>query len=350
MKQPRTLGLVLAFLVSFAGSDCGALIGNPGKPTGAQSTAFIRTIDYEIPTSVSGYELQEPKDDLFRDSMNRLDLAIERVNQLVTRLNGEGIGAAGTFTGKGPDADVRVSVTVIDGNGYDLRAVICQNETPFQLLEWSSKTGNVHSIRSHAVDPLDPKRRRNMISDITYEAGEAPKVRAAVYLTQGQPLAEPPPDGALPPSGVAPPPPGGGPPPPGGATASGSSAEPPPGMDGSDLAELIVSSRTDGIYAMSGIHNWVDDPTTVTEEGDEYFIGTFSESGTGETVGYNVARSECEPTFDEATPNWCTGKDLSGTVYDAAAIAAAAQRMQAIAVVGRGSLVKPELPSGLTCP
>ncbi len=329
---PRRLLTPFALVLFIPITGCGALIGNPGDTdTTPPNSAFIRSIDYTIPSSVSGYSLAGP-DNLFEDSMNRLAAALDRINRVIDRLNSDRVAGTGTFTGIGADSKVSVTVTEAKDGPYDLRAVVCYKGAPFQLLTWSSVDGSVRAVRQHNIDPVDSTRAKNLVSDITYTAGTTATLTARLF--QAPPTA---PLAAVWHQVLQPGPTGG----------------PPPGMDGSGLAELIASTRTGGVYTMSGIHNWVDAAARAAAEGDEYFVGTFTEDGVGETVGYNVARkSECAAVFteDAAVPNWCTGKSLAGTTYDSAGITAAAERLKAIPVTKHGQLTVPALPSDLACP
>lgn len=314
---------LLAVLASLPMLGCGSLIGNPGKTdTGTTaSTSYIRTIDYDLPSAVTGYSLagdsadqaQGNNDGLFQASMQRMEGAIDRVNKQIARLNTDAVNGVGQFKGKGPNGKTHVVVTQLTGGAYDLQAVVCEDATPFNLVQWSSVTGSVHSIRKHSVDPLEPGRASPLTSELTYTAGTTATLNAKLYLENALVL--------------------------------------PPGLSGSKMAELIISSRTNGNYQMSGIHNWLDDPATVTDDGDEYFIGTFNEAGAGETIGYNKARKDaCAATFDEAARAWCTGKNLNNTSYDKTAIAAAEVRMAGIPVVSRAALSIPVFPADITCP
>ena len=300
---------------------CGSLVGNSGPSSGGTQSSFLKTIDYAIPTSVSGYSLADgdalfgpPPDGIFQDSMNRFVGVIDRINALTGQLNAT-VTAEGTYHAAGPDQKVDVVVTAQTGGTYDFQATFCESGKAFQFMEWSSVSGRVHAVRSYGVDPVDASRVRDMTSDVTYVPGDTATLRQLSYQT----------------------------PPPGKA---------PPGENGVNLGEIITSTRTSAsTYTMSGVHNWVNDPSELDAEGDEYFIGKFDANGSGETVGYNVARkTDCDAVFDETKNNWCTGKDLAGNTYTGAAITAAAARLKGIAVESKANIIKPALPTGLTCP
>lgn len=304
--------------VAFIFSGCGTRVGNPGTET-SSSASFIQPVDYDVPNTVSGNALVEEEDGLFKDSMLRLDKALDRTNALIARLNTDSVNGAGTFTGKGPDGKLATVVSEQTGT-YNYRALICYDGTLIQVVDWSSVTGDVQTTRRFDIDPIEKDRASDAISTITYTAGTPATLKVALRAGPSMPL------NLI-----------------------------PPGQDGGTLTERIVSTRTGDNYTMSGIHNWVNHTTVaeITSEGDEYFIGTFNTSGTGETVGYNVARTNlCAATFNESSPStsWCTGKTLAGVIYDKAAVATAVERLKAIPVVKAAELINPTLPAGLTCP
>jgi hypothetical protein len=300
-------------------SSCGIIIGNPGNPAESGDSAnFVQTIDYDIPASVSGYSLvSDAPDGIFDDSARRIDETIDRVNRMITQLNQDAIRATGDFTGKGPDGKISGRIIALDDNadGYTYQAIICYAGSPFQTVEWSATTGSVHAVRNHAVDPIDARRRSDMLSEITYTKGTTTSID--VWLT------------ATPPQTV-------------------------PGADGRKLADHTRGTYAEGTYTLAGIHNWYDEVATVQDEGDEYFVGRFDEEGVGENVTYNVFRPDCSSTvFDDtaATHTWCGGRKIpGGTAFNASDRAAAAARLQDIALPGKASLKVPTLATDLACP
>lgn len=298
--------------------SCGIIIGNPGNPaTGEDSTNFVQTIDYDIPASVSGYSLSpDAPDGIFDDSARRIDETIDRVNRMITQLNQDAIRSTGDFTGKGPDGKISGKILALDGNteGYTYQAIICYAGVPFQTVEWSEATGSVHTVRNHAVDPIDARRRSDMLSEITYTKGTTTSID--VWLT------------ATPPQTV-------------------------PGADGPKLADHTRGTYADGTFTLAGIHNWYADVATVQDEGDEYFVGRFNDAGVGENVTYNVFRPDCSTVFDDtaATHTWCGGRKIpGGTAFNTSDRAAAAERLQDILLPGKASLKVPTLSTDLSCP
>ncbi|WP_141731585.1 hypothetical protein [Oligoflexus tunisiensis] len=319
MQESKGAKVLLGLALSTSLGACGIIIGNPGNPAeGGDQTGFVQTINYDIPTSVSGYELApELPDRIFEDSARRIDETIDRVNQMISRLNADAVQSVGDFTGKGADGKVsgRILELTDHPDGYVYQAVICYDSTPFQIVEWTPATGSVHTIRDHAIDPVDARRKSNMLSEITYTKGTRSSIDVWLTATPGQPL---------------------------------------PGADGSHLADHTVGTYENGTFTLAGVHNWYEEAATIQDEGDEYFAGLFDDAGVGEFVTYNIFRPDCNTTvFDEAAdaPSWCGGRPLpDGTTYTAEQRAEAWQRLKGIAVPGKASLKVPALPSDLSCP
>ncbi|HYX34288.1 MAG TPA: hypothetical protein VE954_14390 [Oligoflexus sp.] len=322
MRFSKASKVLMLLTVSSILIACGIIIGNPGNPAegGGDASGFVQTIDYDIPPDVSGYELtQEMKDGIFDDSARRIDETIDRVNQMITRLNADAVASVGDFTGKGADGKVsgRIVALTNDANGYVYQAVICYAGQPFQTVEWSPETGSVHTIRNHAIDPVDSRRSAQMLSEITYTKGTSSSIDVWLTVT----------------------------------TKPGQAV---PGADGNKLADHTTGTYADGVFTLAGVHNWYNDAATIQEEGDEYFLGQFNDAGVGENVTYNVFRPDCNTVpFDDtaAEHTWCGGRAIpGGSAYTADERVAAATRLKDIPLPGKASLKIPALPTDLSCP
>jgi len=294
-------------------SSCGTSIGNPGKTN--PESGFVATVDYDIPDTVSGLELASRNGDIFRDSSKRIDGTLDQVNRMLKQLNTDLVAGVGDFTGKGLDKKVSGTIAAISpqsAEGYDYSAVICYDKKVFQFVQWSSVTGNVHAVRDHSIDPVQPNRVTDMKSDIIYVAGDTASIKVLLDAT--------------PPKAV-------------------------PGADGPKIADLTYSTRTAGLYTISGVHNWHTVDTDVAAEGDEYFLGNFNEEGVGEYLVFNRFQPECADSFDEAAPEWCgAGALLPARDYTPAEKNEATTRLSAIALQKKSDLSVPVFPANLTCP
>lgn len=296
---------------------CGTVIGNPGvkddNPDQGETNEFVATVDYDIPDNVSGYELAPSNSDIFRDSSKRVDGVVDRINQMLERLNTDLVNGVGDFTAKGPDGKVSGTIAALtDGGAYDYSAVLCYDKQVFQYVTWSSVSGDVYTVRNHAVDPIDPQRASDMISEVTYKAGDDASIKVFVEVTPPQAI---------------------------------------PGADGSKIADLTYSTRSAGNYTLSGIHNWHNEGDVITNQGDEYFLGQFNEAGEGEYLSYNRFRPDCADSFDETNPEWCVAGSLSPLQdYSATEMAEAEERLKDIAIQSKADLVIPVLPADLSCP
>lgn len=318
----RSLLHIFSGFLMLAQGGCGTVIGNPGVTSEEEETSFVKTVEYDIPNTVSGYSLLQPppgpgpggKGNIFTDSSKRIDEVIDRTNAMLKRLNSDRVNGVGDFTAKGPDGEVSGSLKALSGDTlYDYSAVLCYKKQVFQFVKWSSTSGNVYSLRNHAIDPIEARRASDMQAEITYTAGETASIRVLVEVTPPQVV---------------------------------------PGADGRKIADLTYSTRSAGSYTLSGVHNWHDDSANAYAEGDEYFIGQFNEDGVGEYLGYNRFEPGCAPSFDEVAPAWCTGQALgSSGKYSESEKAAAATRLSAIGIQPRAELRVPTFDlSALTCP
>lgn len=80
MHAAGGLKVLTAFALSSSLAACGIIIGNPSNPVDdGQQTESVQSIDYDIPTSVSSYELApEMPDAIFDDSVRSIDGTIDR--------------------------------------------------------------------------------------------------------------------------------------------------------------------------------------------------------------------------------------------------------------------------------
>jgi hypothetical protein len=266
-----------------------------------------------------------PTGNLARDDAARVAGSIDRVNQLSASLNAQGVDGVGRFSGLGTDGRVSVAVDERPEERFQLRAVVCYDGTPFQVLEWSTTSDEVRSVRDHTVDPVDPDQNRHMTTEIVYTPGDAlDRFTLRAYI--------------VPPRAV------------GGATRD----NPGSGQNGANIVAITRSTRdSDGNFTQVGAHNWVDDPSTAKDEGDQYHVARFDAAGNGEALIYSRARVDrCPFEFDEEAPRWCDVQPLIGPnpPYDAAGLAAASQRLSDIPIARKAELEVPALPADASCP
>ena len=111
----------------------------------------------------------------------------------------------------------------------------------------------------------------------------------------------------------------------------------------------------DGNLILTGVNDWYsgDFPTEIALP--SYIVGQLNADGTtGSSLGYRSEAIECADltNFDESSPEWCLGKDLSAdAAYTSEEFAGAWTALQAAGaeISPKANLEEITLPADLAC-
>ncbi len=270
----------------------------------SDSSLGIPSISFSIPTPngsalVASTDVLTNYQERTNNVITRLNSEIERLNLVLTKLEGEG-----SFTGKGPDGNVSGTVAKADDGVHDYQATICVNSKVFTQTLWKSDGTKVTSSRDLNNAPL-ADNQRDLLAKVTYEKSDSETLVMQLYGDTYQ--------------------------------------TPPTGVDGSYLTEYFSATKSSaGDFSLTGVNDWSETKAS-TFSGDGYIVGKLDSSGNGEFVAHAKRLSSqdaaCGEALNESSPTWCHGRAIGASSrYTADEKAAAWERLKVIGLTSKSVL------------
>jgi hypothetical protein len=284
---------------------------------------YFPSISFSIPSSLSlvGLGLTAEDQTIIEMQAQRSEKVIERLNQVMERMNHDAVDGEGTFTGKGPDGLIsgRIEDLEDDDDGYTHSAVICYDSNVIMHLKWTDEGTVIESVRDFSNSPMGGEGV-DMMSFVKYTKNED-DTEELVRRGHGTPWNQPPFE-----------------------------------TDGDNLTEYSVSTiDEDGTFTIKSVlDRYEDTPDEGSYEGDEYLLGVLDSTGEGEFIGYQKADTDnCEEEFDEdesTAPGFCKGREIGDDEpFDATGLEEAWERLEAYGYVVKTDLVEVVLDDDLSC-
>lgn len=249
----------------------------------------------------------------------RVDKIITHLNRISARLNSDAVNEEGTFTGKGPDANVSGQVSAITGDeNYDFEAIVCADDVKFHYLKWNTEGTKIYSIRDFSQNPMGFHESANLVSSVTYSEGTPSTLDLYAY---GAPWEVP--------FDIT---------------------------DASSMTEYMHWEKdANDVITVKGVNEWWQDSAPDAYTGDGWLTGSLDADGAGLFVGYRSYDTDaCTEPFDQTdteAPGWCKGRDVGSDVeFTDEERDAAWETLSGIGIAQTDTLAAVELSTTLECP
>ena len=292
--------------------------GDDSEDSSDSVSSFLSTIDFAVPSSLSitttalslqgetdesadttmgpssdtprGKKRPSPKQsepvssdvDIINLRADQMSKVVERLNEVLARLQEDSVEGEGTFSGKGPDELISGQVQALaDDADYSYEAAICYDSVQFMYLKFNDDGSKIHAIRDFAAAPMGRDDSINMLSSVTFSSDADAGTSQLELRSYGSPWNR----------------------------SSNDST--------SYMVEYSLGTvDADGnFWLKSVVDNFDDEPETFA--GDAYLLGTVAADASGYSIGYHGSNTDCSSTvFDEAaeTPEFCVGKAIDSDV------------------------------------
>jgi len=312
---------------------------------GCGTSNFFPTLSYTLPTSITSastaleLELASTKatapapqpvgDFLLLNQVQRMDRIVENINNLLTRLNEDGVDKTGTFSGKGPGKNVKGKISAITDTTYAYEATICVDSTVLDYIRWNKDKNKVEAYHNFGANPIRAEWVTNLIAKVIYDSSDSANTTLNQWV-HGTPW-------ALPNAGLS---------------------------TNNTLTEYVAGTRSSaGAHTIKGVSSWDDGSANAWTYGNGYFTGQLASDGSGGWAGYLYMNGDggicntAPASIDEATPSsWlCHAHEIgNASVYTNLTTPAAATyydtaNLDLIGIAAATNLTAVAMPSGLSC-